>query len=161
MIQGAPPGYASLPARRLGERRIDRNQTPRSHPACFDRLLLTNLRDRLQARCGPPIYLQSETARWKRRVPRLSHRRHAPPCAAPPPVFGLFTQPGFDGIVFNVGKRVAIMLFVTNVPVERVALPKLSRASKTSLHLFAVKLFHEWTILLILNSASGVNSVCV
>src|SRR5215470_8958098 len=48
MIQGARPGYAPLPARRLGERRIDRNQTPRSHPACFDRLSLTNLRDRLQ-----------------------------------------------------------------------------------------------------------------
>src|SRR5262249_31346990 len=44
---------------------------PGSRLACFDRSLLMSTRIQLQARFGPPMGLPSETARWKRCVPRL------------------------------------------------------------------------------------------
>ncbi len=124
-----------LKGRSLGTRRFQRavsakdgliETKPSSYIACVVHLSLASIHIRPQARFGPPMDLPSETARWKRRVPRLFPGRHSPPCAAPTPVFRFFTQPGFDRVVLNISDRVSVMPFVANVSVERVALPKLS-----------------------------------
>jgi len=72
--RGAPEfgaGGASLPARRHGERRIDRNQTPRRRLACARWLSPAIERIRPRERKGPPMNLPPAPARWKRRVPRF------------------------------------------------------------------------------------------
>src|SRR5215510_15203693 len=64
------PGHASLPARSLGERRIDRNQTPPKSPRLRLVIIACDRAYPTPARREPTISLPPTTARWKRRVPR-------------------------------------------------------------------------------------------
>src|SRR5262249_8531948 len=49
------PGYASLPARGLGEKHIDWNLAPQNHIAYFEQSSLANMHGRIQARSRLPM----------------------------------------------------------------------------------------------------------
>jgi hypothetical protein len=53
------PGYASLPASSLGEKRINWNMAPWGHIACFEKSPLAKTRGRIQARSGATMSYDS------------------------------------------------------------------------------------------------------